>query len=182
MDDPVDVIVSPEVLVAALSGVSAAAVQFPTMPPKTLNAEVDTIGAFVLGADDFALILSETIVEAVVSVLTDPRGLDWSFRQADTAVDVMCQIALGGRGGFVTPNMMATLPTGVGLSDEIALRTAASTDLGSTRAVVTNTRRLYQHISSWSQGPTVEQHVALLSPERFRDLVHRVRWTTRPQT
>lgn len=182
MPDPIDVVVSPDVLVAALSGVSAAAIQFPAMPPKTPNAAADTIGVFVAGEGDFALILSEPLLEAVATALTDRRGLAWAFDRVDEALDTVCRIAKGGQGGFVAADATVELPGGVGRSDEIALRTAASKDLGATRAVATYTERLYKHVRSWQ--PVVpwwpaDQRITLLSPEQFRDLVHRARWGMR---
>jgi hypothetical protein len=178
---PVEVVVAADVLVAALSKVSAAAVRFPSMPPKTNDPCADVIGVFVGAEGDFALILSAEILEEVATALIDERGLAWTFDAADQAIDVLVGIAEHSHGGIATPvDRVATPPN----SDAVAiaaLRAAASNDLGFPRAVVTGDPAFHR-LGQWRPRGIpwpADQPVTILSPSRFRDLVERARWRYR---
>src|SRR5690554_6437078 len=107
---PVPIVLAAEVLVDACSRVNAGVIQFPAMPPKTLHAASDAVGAFVNADGDFALVLSDEIVEQMFTALTDPRGLAWDVAQADQAANVIARIAEASGGGFVTAPAAATVP------------------------------------------------------------------------
>ena len=170
-------VVAADVLVAALSRVSAAAVRFPAMPRKTNDPHADVVGAFVGAEGDFALILSEEIVEQVGAALMDERGLGWAFAAADQAVDVLVGIAEHSQGGLVVAAPQVALPRGAGEVAAAALRAVAADDLGFPRAVVTDDPGL-QRPRAWQPRGVpwpVDQAVALLSPSRFRDLAEQAR-------
>ena len=180
MGGAVEVVVAADVLVAALSRISPAAVVFPSMPPKTGDPHGDVVGAFVGAEGDFALILSEEILGQTVTALTDGRGLAWAFDAAEEAIDVICGIATASGGGVATVPSRVQLPK-TGLVAAAALRAAASPDLGFPRVVVTaaadaialgacSPRRV-----PWPAGEVV----TILSPVRFRDLVEQARWRFR---
>ncbi len=177
---PVEVVVAADVVVAALSRTSAAALRFPAMPPKTTDPHVDAVGAFVAAEGDFALILTDEIVEQVVTTLTDARGLAWAFDMADEAVEVLAGIAAHSRGGFVAPAFETELPA-VTEAAAAALRAAASKDLGFPRVVVTGDRDAL----AWRRWrPTgvpwpPDEDVSVQGPARFRDLIHDARWRFR---
>ena len=107
---PVEVIVAADVLVAALSKISAAAVRFPAVPPRTNDPNADVIGVFVGAEGDFALILSAEILEQVATALIDDRVLGWTFEAADQAIDVLVGIAEHSHGGIATPVDRVTTP------------------------------------------------------------------------
>lgn len=180
MGQPVEVIVSADVLVAALSRLSPAVVVFPAMPPKTVDPHADVVGAFVGSEGDFALILSEEILSQAVTALTDRRGLGWAFDAAEEAVDVLCGIAGASGGGLVTEAHQVQLPQ-TGAVAAAALRAAASKDLGFPRVIVTDDpdtltlRTWAPHGVPWPAGEVV----SMLSPTRFRDLVEQARWRYR---
>lgn len=178
---PVEVVVAADVLVAALSKVSAAAVRFPAMPPKTNDPNADVIGVFVGAEGDFALILSAEVLEQVATALIDDRGLGWRFDAADQAIDVLVGIAEHSHGGIATAVDRVATPPHADAVATAALRAAASSDLGFPRAVVTGDPAL-QRLGQWR--PTgipwpADQPVTILSPSRFRDLVEQVRWRYR---
>ena len=177
---PIEVIVSAEVLVAALSRVSPAAVVFPAMPPKTADPYGDVIGAFVGAEGDFSLITSEEILAQTVTALTDRRGPAWAFDAAEDAVELICGIASASGGGIVQPASRVQLPkTGAVLA--AALRAAASPDLGFPRVVVTADPDA-PVLRAWTPRgvpwPAAEV-VTILSPSRFRDFVEQARWRYR---
>ena len=178
---PVEVVVTADVLVAALSKVSAAAIRFPAVPPKTNDPNADAIGVFVGAEGDFALILSAEILEQVATALLDNRGLPWAFDAVDQAMDVLVGIAEHSHGGIATPADQVTTPPRAGAVAMAALRAVASSDLGSPRTVVTGDPTL-QRLDPWRPRgipwPT-EQPVTILSPSRFRDLVEQARWRYR---
>lgn len=174
----VEVILAADVMVAALSRVSPAAVRFPTMPPKTEDPYADTIGAFVSSDGDFALILSDDILEQVATVLTD--RLDWGFDETDQAITVLLRIAGACRGGRATPAWSVQLPP-LGKAAAEAFRLAASTDIGHPRIVVTDDPGALS-LKEWR--PTgvpwpAEQAVTVQSPHAFRNFVEKVRWRFR---
>lgn len=178
---PVEVVVAADVLVAALSRISAAAVRFPAVPPRTNDPNADVIGVFVGTEGDFALILSAEILEQVARALIDDRVLGWAFDAADQAIDVLVGIAEHSHGGIPTPvDRVATPPH----ADEVAtaaLRAAASSDMGFPRAVVTGDPAL-QRLGHWHRHGIpwpADQAVTILSPSRFRDLVEQARWRYR---
>jgi hypothetical protein len=178
---PVEVVVAADVLVAALSRVSAAAVRFPAMPPKTNDPYADVIGAFVAADGDFALILSEEIVGQVATALVDERGLAWEFAAVDQAIDVLVGIAEHSQGGLVAPASPAALPPEVSPIEAAALRASVARDLGFPRAVVTDgpgLRRLRTWLPRGLPWPD-DQVVILLGPGPFRDLVEQARWRYR---
>jgi hypothetical protein len=178
---PVEVVVAADVLVAALARVSAAAVRFPAMPPKTNDPRADVIGAFVVADGDFALILSEEILGQVVTVLVDERGLAWEFPAVDQAIDVLVGIAEHSYGGVVAAASSVTLPRTASPVAAAALRTAASDGIGFPRAVVTDEPglgRLRTWVPRGIPWPD-DQAVTLLAPGPFRDLVERARWRYR---
>jgi hypothetical protein len=177
---PVEVVVAADVLVAALSRLSPAAVMFPAMPPKTVDPHTDVIGAVVGSEGDFALILSEEILAQTVTVLTDPGGLGWAFDAVEEAVDVLCGIAGASSGGLVTEEHRVQWPK-AGTAVAAAFRAVASDALGFPRVVVTNDadalalRTWMPHGVPWP----AEEAVSILSPTRFRDLVEQARWRYR---
>lgn len=175
---PVEVVVAADVLVGALSRVSAAAVRFPAMPPKTNDPHADVIGAFVGADGDFALILSEEILEQVSTALVDGRGLAWDFPAVDQAVDVLVGIAEHSQGGLVVAASSVTMPHDVGRVEAAAPRAAAANELGFPRAVVTDEPGL-QRLRTWQIPWPDDQAVTLLAPGPFRDLVERARWRYR---
>lgn len=180
MPQPVEVVVSSDVLVAALSRISPAAVVFPAMPPKTADPYGDVVGAFVAGEGDFALILSEDILGQTAAVLTDPNGLGWAFDAADDAIGLIAGIASASGGGLVTPASRVQLPK-IGAAATAAYRAAASAELGFPRVVVTaDTDAVALGVWTprrvpWPKGEVV----TVLSPARFRDLVEQARWRYR---
>lgn len=178
---PVEVVVAADVLVAALSKVSAAAVRFPAVPPKTNDPNADVIGVVVGSEGDFALILSAEILEQVATALIDERGLAWAFDAADQAIDVLIGIAEHSQGGIATPVDRVVAPPRAGAVALAALRAAASNDLGFPRAVVTGDPAL-QRLRQWRPAGIpwpADQPVTILSPSRFRDLVEQARWRYR---
>lgn len=179
---PVEVVVSADVLIGALSRVSAAAVRFPAMPPRTNHPQADVIGAFVGADGDFALILSAEIVEQVAAALLDERGLAWEFAAVDQAVDVLVGIAEHSLGGLVAAASSVALPAGVGQVGAAVLRAAAAAELGFPRVVVTDEAALLR-LRLWQPRGVPwpgDQAVTLLAPGPFRDLVERARWRLRP--
>lgn len=178
---PVEVVVAADVLVAALSRVSAAAIRFPAMPRRTNHPQADVIGAFLTADGDFALILSEEILEQVCAALMDEHGLAWEFAAVDQAADVLVGIAEHSLGGLVAPASSAELPAGGGPVEAAALRAAAAEELGFPRAVVTDQTSL-QRLRTWRPRGVPwpdDQLVTLLAPGPFRDLVERARWRYR---
>lgn len=180
MARPVEVVVSAEVLVAALSRISPSAVVFPSMPPKTADPHGDVVGAFIGAEGDFALILSEEILGQTVTALTDRSGLAWAFDAADDAAEVIAGIATASGGGLVTAASRVQLPrTGVVVA--AAFRAAASPDLGFPRAIVTAAPDALA-LRGWTPRrvpwPT-EEIVTILPPTRSRDLVEQARWRYR---
>jgi hypothetical protein len=178
---PVEVVVSAEVLVAALSRISAAAVVFPAMPPRTADPHGDVVGAFVGAGGDFALILTEDILGQTVTALTDRRGLAWAFDAAEEAVEVIAGIAVASGGGLVTAAGRVPLPKTVGAATAAALRAAASPDIGFPRVVVT-ARPDALALRAWTPRRVpwpADEVVTILSPVRFRDLVEQARWRYR---
>ena len=179
---PVEVVVAADVLVAALSKISAAAVRFPAVPPRTNDPNADVVGVFVAAEGDFALILSEEILEQVVTALIDDRrGLGWAFDAADQAIDVLVGIAEHSHGGIAPPADRVTAPLHADAVAKAALRAAASSDLGFPRAVVTGDPAL-QRLRQWRPAGIpwpADQPVTILSPSRFRDLVEQARWRYR---
>ena len=178
---PVEVVVAADVLVAALSKVSAAAVRFPAMPPRTNDPNADVMGVFVGAEGDFALILSAEILEQVATALVDLGGLGWSFDAADQAIDVLAGIAEHSHGGIATPDDRVTTPRAADPVATAALRAAASNDLGFPRALVTGDAAL-QRPGQWHPRGVpwpADQPVTILSPSRFRDLVEQARWRFR---
>ena len=174
---PVEVVVAADVLVAALSRVSAAAVRFPAMPPKTNHPQADVIGAFVGADGDFALILSDEILEQVSTAVLDRRGLAWEFTAVDQAVDVLIGIAEHSLGGLVVAASSVALPAGLGPVEIAALRAVAADGLGQPRAVVTDEPAL-QRLRTWQPRGVpwpADQSVTLLGPGPFRDLAERAR-------
>lgn len=180
MARPVEVVISADVLVAALSRLSPAAVVFPAMPPKTGDPYGDVGGAFVGADGDFALIVSEEILEQTATALTDGRGLSWAFDAATEAIEVISGIASASGGGLVTAATRVQLPrTGKVLA--AALRAVASPDLGFPRVVVTADPAGIA-LRSWTprRVPWPKQEVVtILAPTRFRDLVEQARWRYR---
>lgn len=175
---PVEVVVAADVLVAALSRVSAGAVRFPAVPPKTSDPNADVIGVFVGAEGDFALILSAEILEQVATALIDDRVLGWAFDAADQAIDVLVGIAEHSHGGIATPLDQVASPPRADAVATAALRAAASSDLGFPRAVVTGDPAL-QRMGHWHPRGVpwpADQPVTILSPSRLRDLVERARW------
>jgi hypothetical protein len=179
---PVEVVVAADVLVAALSKVSAAAIRFPAVPPKTNDPNADVIGVFVGAEGDFALILSPEILEQVAMALLDNQGLAWAFDAVDQAIDVLVRIAEHSHGGIATPLDRVAIPPHVHAALAVAaLRTAASSDMGFPRAIVTGDPAL-QRLRLWHPRGTpwpAEQPITILSPSRFRDLVEQARWRYR---
>ena len=175
---PVEVVVAADILVAALSKVSAAAVRFPAVPPKTNDPNADVIGVFVGAEGDFALILSPEILEQVATALINAGGLGWAFDAADQAINVLVGIAEHSQGGIATPVDKVTTPPRAGPVAMAALRAAASTDLGFPRAVVTGDPALHRLGQWYPRGIPwpADQPVTILSPSGFRDLVERSRW------
>lgn len=174
---PVEVVVAAGVLVAALSRTNAAVLHFPAMPPKTTDPHADVVGAFVAAEGDFALILTDEIVEQVVTTLTDARGLGWAFDMADEAVEALAGIAVHSSGGLVTPAFEVELPA-VTEAAAAALRAAASKDLGFPRVVVTDDPDPLRW-RRWRPGGVPwppDEDVSVQGPARFRDLVHDARW------
>jgi hypothetical protein len=177
---PVEVVVSAEVLVAALSRISPSAVVFPSMPPKTADPHGDVVGAFIGAEGDFALILSEEILGQTVTALTDRRGLAWAFDAAEEAVEVIVGIAAASGGGLVTAASRVQLPR-TGVVAAAALRAVASPDLGFPRAVVTADPDALA-LRAWTPRRVPwppEEVVTILSPSPFRDLVEQARWRYR---
>ncbi|MEW6476166.1 MAG: hypothetical protein AB1679_28235 [Actinomycetota bacterium] len=173
----VEVAVSADVLVGALSRVSPAAVVFPSMPPKTADPYGDVLGAFVGAEGDFALIVSEEILEQTATALTDQRGLAWAFDAAEEAIEVISGIAFASGGGLATPPARVQLPK-VGSVLTAALRAAASPDLGFPRVVVTADAEGIA-LRAWTPRRVPwpkEEVVTILAPTRFRDLVEQARW------
>lgn len=180
MARPVEVVVAADVLVAALSRVSPAAVVFPAMPPKTADPYGDVVGAFVGAEGDFALVVSEPILEQTATALTDQRGLAWAFDAAEEAIEVISGIASSSGGGLATPAARVQLPK-TGLVVGAALRTAASADLGFPRVVVTADPEGIA-LRAWTPRRVPwpkDEVVTVLSPTRFRDLVEQARWRYR---
>jgi hypothetical protein len=178
---PVEVVVAADVLVAALSRVSAAAIRFPAVPPRTSDPNADVIGVFVGAEGDFALILSPEILEQVAGALIDQRVLGWAFDAADQAIDVLVGIAEHSHGGIASPiDRVATPPHADALAIA-ALRAVASGDLGFPRAVVSGDPAL-QRLGLWHPRGIpwpADLPVTILSPSRFRDLVEQARWRYR---
>lgn len=164
-------------LVAALSRLSPTAVRFPAMPPKTTYPHSDVIGAFVNSDGDVALILSDAILEQVVTALTDP-GLDWAFDEADQAVATVLRIAEQGGGGRADPALSVQLPPLTTKAAEEAFRLAASKDIGHPRIVVTDdlsalaVKQWRPYGVPWPE----EERVRVMSPQAFRDFVEKARW------
>ena len=178
---PVEVVVAADVLVAALSRVSAAAVRFPAVPPRTNDPHADVIAAFVGSEGDFAMILSAEIVEQVADALMDERELGWAFDDADDAMNVLVGIAEHSGGGLATPANRLAIPPGADAMAGAALRAAASADLGFPRATVTDDQALQRRRQWEPRGIPwpADQAVLVLSPSRFRDLVEQARWRYR---
>jgi hypothetical protein len=181
--EPIDVVVGADVIVAALSRISAHAVVFPAMPPKTPDPHADVIGTFVSGLGDFAWILSDEIIEQTSLALTDDTvGLGWDLDEADGAIDTICNIADLSSGGLVVADATVQLPN-VGEAARAAMRTAASKDLGQPRVAVVVTDDAYALArSEW--GPQgipwpAAQTISIMGPDRFRNLVERARWGLR---
>lgn len=178
---PVEVVVATDVLVAALSKVSAAAVRFPAVPPRTSDPNADVIGVFVGAEGDFALILSAEILEQVATALIDDRGLGWAFDATDQAIDVLVGIAEHSQGGIATPVERVATPPHADAVAIAALRAVTSSDLGFPRALVTGDAAL-QRLGQWRPRGVpwpADQPVTILSPARFRDLVEQARWRYR---
>lgn len=181
MARPVEVVVAADVLVAALSQVSPAAVVFPAMPPRTPDPYGDVVGTFVGAEGDFALILSEEILEQTAVALTDGRGLAWAFDAAEEAIEVIGGVATASGGGLVAAAPGVQLPKQAGLVLAAALRAVASPDLGFPRVVVTadprggDLREWTPRRVPWPKGEVV----TVLAPTRFRDLVEQARWRYR---
>lgn len=170
-----------DVLVAALSRVSPAAVRFRSMPPKTVDPNADTIGVFVPSRQDFALVLTDEIVRQVATVLTDPRGLAWPFDATDEAMEILAGLAARSGGGFATPVVGIVAPR-VSPHAVEAFRAAASPDLGFPRVVVTADRRATA-LRTWRPRGVPwprDEVVGVLSGREFRDLVAHARWGLRP--
>jgi hypothetical protein len=176
----VEVIVAADVLVAALSRISPAAVVFPAMPPKTGDPYGDVVGAFVGAEGDFALILSEEILEQTAMALTTRAGLGWAFDAAEEALEVVAHIASASGGGLVVPSARVQVPE-TGVTATAAFRAAASADLGFPRVVVSaDPDAIALRVWTPRRVPWPKDEVVrVLPPARFRDLVEQARWRYR---
>lgn len=173
----VEVIVGADVLVGALSRISAAAVQFPAMPPRTADPYADVVGAFVSSDGDFALILTEAIVEQLLTALIHPDGLAWAFDEADRAAATISDLATHCRGGFVEPAWEVQLPP-LAPAARTALQAAASKDLDHPRVVVTADSQALA-LSPWRPRGVPfppNESITVMSPDTFRNFVERARW------
>jgi len=179
---PVEVVADVPVLVAALSGIGPGAVAFPATPPRSGQPEVDALGVFAYPDKNFALNMSDEIVEGVVVTLRDTHGLAWSAGQVDRAIEVLSGLAAATSGGLITPEFSMQIPTTVGLSAIQGIRAAASHELGNPRVVVTSdpaALRLDPFAPRGIPHPP-DQPIAILSPAAFTAAAERARWKLRP--
>ncbi len=131
----VAVVVSPEVIVDALTTVDVDLIDFPAVPPPTAYDSVNALGVFL--RDDqrhFFLVLSDEIVDAVMGVLQRDYGRDGALLVE--ARDLLADMSRVNGGGRVTPNSLIQLSDSTPNSVAMACRAACSRELEDPRAVV----------------------------------------------
>lgn len=130
----VAVVVSPEVIVDALTTVDVDLIDFPVVPPPTPHDSVNALGVFL--RDDqrhFFLVLSDEIVDLVMRVLESDYGCSGDFLRG--ARDLLVDMSQLNEGGCVVPNSQIQLPPSTPSSVAMAFRAACSRDLVDPRAV-----------------------------------------------
>jgi predicted nucleic acid-binding protein len=100
---PIPVVVDVNVLVGAVAGGRSDFESWPSPPPTSDNPLADCLG-IVNDAKEFALCLSDYILETVVHVLTDDEfGFAWEADMAEEYVDVLWDVAEASGGGVFEP-------------------------------------------------------------------------------
>lgn len=178
---PVQVVLDAAVIVGAFSQVGPAAAAFPAVPPLTGQRHSDALGVFTYPDPNFALIVTEKIVEEVLTALTGDL-LAWGFDEADEAIQVLDQLADGSGGGLVTPELDVELPKDLGEAAASAIQAACSTDMGYPRVVVTEDSVGLTHGPITPRGIPfpMDQRIEVIDPERFAKIAQKVRWKMRP--
>ena len=125
-------VISPEVVVEALTRIDRDLLDFPAVPPPTADDFV--LGVFVkLDQAHICLVLSDEIVDVVLSTLAAEHGFDEA--RLDVVLSVLEDMMGLNDGGIVSPNFSTQIPPTTSPALAMAIRAACSRDLEDPRAV-----------------------------------------------
>lgn len=98
------VVLDVNVLVGAVAGGNSPFGSWPSPPPVSDNPYADCVG-IVNDAHEFALWLSEHVLQNIVWVLADPDGFRWEIERAEDYVRLLVEIAEASGGGVIEPTV-----------------------------------------------------------------------------
>lgn len=175
----IDVVLDVPTIVAGASHLGPAVVLFPETPPESDNVNADALGVFAFLDGYFALILSDELIEAVVTVLVSK--LEWSFDAASNFIDVLTDLARTSGGGVKRIDHRVTVMGALAAETMLAVRAVSATGLASQRLLVTADESA-RHLGEFVPRGVVfnrEHPIAVKGPTEFVKFAQRVRWQMR---
>ena len=155
---------------------------FPQVPPRSGARFADALGVFAYANDShFALLLSDELIEEVVTVVASRAELSWVFDETDSALGRIVRLAQQSGGGLVVASTRVAVPPGFTTPARTAWRAAANKDRSNMRVVVTeddvalHTKELVPRGVPWLKG----EPILFVSPARFVAVAEKIRWRMR---